>query len=364
MLGVYIHIPFCKNICSYCDFCKMYYNKKYTNNYLESLAKEIKDRYKNEEIDTLYLGGGTPSSLSIDELKKLFVILKIFKLKKDYEFTFECNIEDINEELLCFLKENGVNRLSIGVQSFNDKYISILNRKHNKEMVFNNIKLAKNYFSNINIDLIYGIDENIEIVKEDLNNFLNLDIPHLSYYSLIIEDNTVLKIKDYDYKDEDVDYKMYKEIEKTLEKNNYIHYEISNYAKDGYYSKHNYNYWLNGDYYGFGLSSVSYLDNKRISNTKNLTKYLNNEFIDNIDVENKRTRQENDCILGLRTLIGINLNDFYIKYNEKVEKVFDIDNLLKDKKLILEEDYLRINKKYFYLANEILIKFLEGEKDE
>ena len=157
---------------------------------------------------------------------------------------------------------------------------------------------------------------------------------------------------------------MYKEIEKTLEKNNYIHYEISNYAKDGYYSKHNYNYWLNGDYYGFGLSSVSYLDNKRISNTKNLTKYLNNEFIDNIDVENKRTRQENDCILGLRTLIGINLNDFYIKYNEKVEKVFDIDNLLKDKKLILEEDYLRINKKYFYLANEILINFLEGEKDE
>ena len=193
-------------------------------------------------------------------------------------------------------------------------------------MVFNNIRLAKKYFDNINIDLIYAVDEDMDIVKEDLNNFLELDIPHLSYYSLIIEDNTVLKIKDYDYINEDIDYMMYKEIEKTLENNNYIHYEISNYCKEGYYSKHNYNYWLNGDYYGFGLSSVSYLDNKRISNTKNLTKYLNNDYIDSMNIEDKRTRQENDCILNLRTLKGININDFYNKYNEKIEDLFDIEN--------------------------------------
>ena len=360
MLGVYIHIPFCKNICSYCDFCKIYYNKKYSNNYLNCLEKEIKKRYKNEEVDTLYIGGGTPSSLDIEELKKLFEIIKIFKLKNKYEFTFECNIEDINEELLMLLKDNGVNRLSIGVQSFNDKYIKILNRKHNKEIVFNNIKIAKKYFSNINIDLIYAVDEDINIVKEDLRYFLELDIPHLSYYSLIVEDNTLLKIKDYDYINEEIDYLMYKEIENVLENNNYIHYEISNYCKDGYYSKNNYNYWLNGNYYGFGLSSVSYLDNKRISNTKNLTKYLNNDYIDSMNIEDKRTRQENDCILGLRTLKGINLDDFHNKYNEKLEDVFDIEELLKDNKLLIEEEFLKINKEYFYLANEILINFLGG----
>ena len=156
---------------------------------------------------------------------------------------------------------------------------------------------------------------------------------------------------------------MYKEIENVLENNNYIHYEISNYCKEGYYSKHNYNYWLNGDYYGFGLSSVSYLDNKRISNTKNLTKYLNNNYIENIDIEDKRTRQENDCILNLRTLKGINIDDFYNKYNEKIEDVFDIDYLLKKNKLIIEEGYLKINKEYFYLANEILVTFLGGNNE-
>lgn len=363
MLGVYIHIPFCKNICSYCDFCKMYYNKKFTNNYLICLEKEINDRYKGEFVDTIYIGGGTPSSLSIEELKKLFEIIRVFKLKEDFEFTFECNIEDITEELLIFLKNNKINRLSIGVQSFNDKYIKLLNRKHDKKMAFDRIVLAKKYISNINIDLIYAVDEDIDIVKEDLKYFLELDIPHLSYYSLIIEDNTLLKIKDYDYINEDMDYLMYKEIENTLGKNNFVHYEVSNYCKDGYYSKHNYNYWLNGEYYGFGLSSVSYLNNKRIINTKNLTKYLKDNFVEDIVVEDKRTKQENDCILGLRTFKGININDFYIKYNEDIFDVFDIKELIDDHKLIIEDNYLKINKDYFYLANEILIKFLGGNDE-
>lgn len=364
MLGVYIHIPFCKKICNYCDFCKIYYNEKFIDKYLNVLEKEIKERYKHEEVDSIYIGGGTPSCLDIKYLKKLFKIVDIFKLKDNYEFTFECNIEDINEELLKLLIKNKVNRMSVGIQSFNEKILNTLNRFSNKNKIINNIKLAKLYFDNINIDLIYGVNENIDIIKKDLDTFLSLDIPHISYYSLIIEDNTVFKIKNKDYIDEEIEYEMYNLIEDTLTVNNYNHYEISNYAKDGYLSIHNYNYWLNGNYYGFGLSGVSYLNNKRIINTKNLTKYLNGVIIDEEILEDKRTRQENDCILGLRTLKGINVLEFYKKYNKTIFDVFDIKNLIEEKILILEEDYLRINKKYFYLANEIYMYFLKGGNNE
>ena len=146
----YIHIPFCKNICSYCDFCKMYYNKDFIDKYLLSLEKEINLYYKNDLLNTLYIGGGTPSCLDEISLKKLFKIINIFKLNKTYEFTFECNIEDINEKLLIFLKENKVNRISIGLQSFNKKYIEFMNRKYlNKKEITDKINLVKKYFNNI-----------------------------------------------------------------------------------------------------------------------------------------------------------------------------------------------------------------------
>lgn len=355
-MSIYIHIPFCTSICTYCDFCKLHYNKKYIDNYLEILKKEVLERYKNEKIKTIFIGGGTPTSLDKDELTKLLEITKIFNIEQEIEFTIESNVESLTEDKLKIMKEYGVNRLSIGVESFNNNILKILGRTHTKEDIYNKIKLAKKYFDNINIDLIYAVTNDINIVKEDLKEFLKLDIPHISTYSLIIEDKTVLKINNYQNINEDIDYEMYNLIGDTLEENNYIHYEVSNYAKEGYKSKHNLVYWNNEEYYGFGLGSTSYLNNIRRTNTKNLTKYLNNNYIDEEEYEDKEVRIENEIMLGLRKLEGINLDTFKKKYNKELEELYDITNLLKEKYLIKENNYLKINKKYIYISNEILLK--------
>ena len=358
-MSVYIHIPFCNSICTYCDFCKIYYNKKYVMRYLDSLRKEIEERYNDEEVSTIYIGGGTPTCLDDEELKELLKITKLFNVKDKIEFTIEGNIESITENKLKIMKEYGVNRISIGVQSFNDNVIKLLGRKHNKNEVFSKIELVKKYFDNINIDLIYAAYEDTDILKEDINNFLFLDIPHISTYSLIIEDNTILKIKGYKNINEDLDYEMYSYIEKTLEENNYIHYEISNYAKKGYESRHNLVYWNNDFYYGFGLSSTSFINNKRRINTKNLTKYLDDNYLDKEVYEDKKVRMENEVMLGLRKLSGIDLNNFRYKYNYDLENVFNIDELIRDGYLIIEDNYLRINKKCIYISNEILLRIFD-----
>lgn len=358
-MSIYIHIPFCNSICTYCDFCKILYNKKYINDYLDNLEKEIRKRYKNEKVNTIYIGGGTPTSLDIDELERLLKLTKIFKTDKNVEFTIETNIESINLDKLKLLKEYNVNRISIGVESFNEKVINILGRCHTKEDIFNKVKLIKKYFDNINIDLIYAVTADIDIVKDDIDNFLKLDIPHISVYSLILEDNTYLKVNNYNNINEDIDYNMYKYIESVLESNGYIHYEISNYARKGYESCHNLVYWNNLDYYGFGLSSSSYIDNIRMVNTKNLTKYLNGIYIEKEEYEDISIRMENEIMLGLRKLSGIDLDKFKEKYHKDLEEVFNISNLIKDEYLIKENNYLKINKKYIYVSNEIIVKILE-----
>lgn len=354
IMSIYIHIPFCTSICSYCDFCKIIYNEKYISNYLDMLEKEIKERYKDESVKTIFIGGGTPTSLSYDELKRLFDIINIFNKEDEIEFTIESNIESISEDKLKLMKEYGVNRISIGVESFDDDTLKLLGRRHNKIDTFNRIELVKKYFDNINIDLIYAAYNDINILKKDIDYFLSLNIPHISTYSLIIEDNTVLKIKGMNNIDEDIDYEMYKYIENTLERNHYNHYEISNYAKEGYESKHNLVYWNNEEYYGFGLSSTSYINNIRRVNTKNLSKYLNGEFINNEEVEDINTRMENEIMLGLRKFNGIDINKFKDKYNKEIEDVFNIDDLVKDNYLIKDDNYLKINKEYMYISNEII----------
>mgnify|MGYP003288954767 CR=1 FL=1 len=361
MLGVYIHIPFCKNICNYCDFCKVYYKTGYVSSYLDSLELEIKFRYKNEFIDTIYIGGGTPSSLNLEELKRLFNIIKIFKLKDNYEFTIECNIESIDEDKLKLFKENGVNRLSFGVESFDKDVLKILGRYHNEEMVFRNIELSKKYFNNINIDIIYGVTCDINIVKKDIDKYLELDISHISCYSLILEENTKLYIDRHKYIDEDTDRLMFDYINDTLVSNGYNHYEISNYAKDGMESIHNKNYWLNGSYYGFGLGAVSYLDNYRISNTKNLNKYINCDYIEHSEYEDINIRRENDLILGLRMIKGINIDLFDNKYNDNLLDKDIIIKLITENMLEVDNGYLRCNYKYIYLLNDILVKIMGSE---
>lgn len=356
---IYIHIPFCNHICTYCDFPKVLYNKKYINNYLDSLEHEIKLRYKNEKVASIYIGGGTPTSLEYNELQRLLDITKIFNKKKYIEFTIESNVESLDLNKIKLLKQYNVNRVSLGVQSFNKDILKELNRHHTKEQIFNTINnLKKEHISNISIDLIYGINNNLDIIKEDIETFLKLDIPHISCYSLIIEDNTIFGINKRKYINEDLEYKIYKYIEDILTKQCYYHYETSNYAKENYNSLHNLNYWNNGYYYGFGLGAVSYLDNYRISNTKNLTKYMKNNYLDIKNYEDETTRISNTLILGLRKTKGINLNDFTNKYHKNIIELYNIKDLIKEKKLILKNNYLYINPKYYYLANEILINFI------
>lgn len=356
---IYIHIPFCNHICNYCDFPKVLYNKKYINNYLDSLEHEIKLRYKNEKVASIYIGGGTPTSLEYNELQRLLDITKIFNKKKYIEFTIESNVESLDLNKIKLLKQYNVNRVSLGVQSFNKDILKELNRHHTKEQIFNTINnLKKEHISNISIDLIYGINNNLDIIKEDIETFLKLDIPHISCYSLIIEDNTIFGINKRKYINEDLEYKIYKYIEDILTKQCYYHYETSNYAKENYNSLHNLNYWNNGYYYGFGLGAVSYLDNYRISNTKNLTKYMKNNYLDIKNYEDETTRISNTLILGLRKTKGINLNDFTNKYHKNIIELYNIKDLIKEKKLILKNNYLYINPKYYYLANEILINFI------
>lgn len=361
MLGVYIHIPFCKNICNYCDFCKVYYKTGYVSKYLDSLELEIKNRYKGEVIDTIYIGGGTPSCLSLEELKRLFDILKIFRLNDNYEWTLECNIESIDSDKLDLFKSNGVNRLSFGVESFDKDILKILGRYHNEKMVFDNIKLSKKYFDNINIDLIYGVTDNIDKVIYDIDKFLELDISHISCYSLILEENTKLYIDNHKYIDEDVDRMMFDYINNKLVSCGYNHYEVSNYAKDGYESVHNRNYWLNGYYYGFGLGSVSYIDNYRISNTKNMNKYLNNDYVKDKEYEDINIRKENDLILGLRLIHGINYKLFNERYNDSLLDRDIIKELICDELLLLDGEYLKCNYKYIYLLNDILVRIVGSE---
>ncbi len=360
MKSAYIHIPFCHDICSYCDFCKMRYRKDWADLYLESLKYEIKTKYNGEKIRTLYIGGGTPSCLNIDELNKLFEITNLFNLEELEEFTIECNIESLTNEKLILFKKNGVNRLSIGVQTFNEKYIKLLNRNHTKDEVFEKIEMAKMIgFDNINVDLMYALpDETIEDLEYDVDNILRLNVEHISCYSLMIEPNTKLFISKIKPIDEDLDYEMYRYIEKRLTNREYNHYEISNYSKNNHESKHNLVYWNNEYYYGFGLSSSGYLDGYRYDNTKNLNKYIEHNYIDNIAKISDEDRLRYELILGFRKINGINKKDFNDKFGISIYDVFNIKELLNKRMLNEDENNIFISDEWIYKSNEILVNFV------
>lgn len=354
MKSAYIHIPFCTSICSYCDFCKFFYNQELVDKYIDSLIKEIDTNYKGEELDTIYIGGGTPSSLNLENLDKLLsYISNNLKTSNSLEYTIECNVMDITLEKLELFKKYNINRLSIGVESFNRDILSFLERNYSKEDIIDRITLAKKHFKNINIDLIYAVpNETLDMLKSDIKEFLKLDIPHISCYSLIIEDHTKLGIKNTDYISEDLDYSMYKEIEESLEKNGYDHYEISNYAKNNYESRHNLCYWKNHKYYGFGLGSSGYIDNYRYTNTKNLNKYLNGNYIDNKEIITKELNASNYAILGLRTKYGINKQEFFDNIGINFKDMYDTSDLIET------DESFYLDKSKWYIENSILIKFI------
>ncbi len=357
----YIHIPFCKNICNYCDFCKNYYNEKIVLSYLDALKKEIKENYNNELLNTLYIGGGTPSCLNYNELDKLFEITKLFNLSDDYEFTFECNYEDINEIMLRKLKENKVNRISIGIQTFNEKFKQILGRGINKKDMISKINLAKKYFNNINIDLMYALPlESLEELKCDVLDIINMKVSHISTYSLIVEKNTKLGIKKIKETNDDLQRKMYDMIIDILSKNGYQHYEISNFSKIGYESKHNLTYWNNLEYYGFGAGASGFVSNIRYDNTKSVFKYINGVnkiYEEKID---KITKIKDEIMLGFRKTKGINKSEFKEKYNIELLQAFDLNKMIMDG--LLKDDSLNIYipDKYMFVSNEIILRAISN----
>ena len=361
--SAYIHIPFCKKICSYCDFCKNFYKDELTFKYLDALEKEINNNYNGEILDTLYIGGGTPSALSIKNLKKLFNILKIFKLNNKYEFTFECNYEDINDEMLRFLKKNKVNRLSIGIQTFNNKYKSFLNRNINELEMIKKINLSKKYFDNINVDLIYALkNETIEELNIELDKFIKLDINHISIYALIKEPNTKLYIDNYIETSDEVEADMYQLICTKLKEHGYNHYEISNFSKPGYESLHNTTYWNNNYYYGFGASASGFINNIRYDNTKSVYNYIKGVTKVNSEVMNNDMLINDEIMLNLRKCSGINKTSFKLKYNKDIEDMFNLSEMIYNGYIICDKDNIYIPEKYLFLSNRIIFMFLENKK--
>lgn len=334
----------------------MYYNDLFFNTYYEKLLREVDiyQDYLNNTFKTIYIGGGSPSSIGINNLEK---ILKILDLKKeeDYEFTVELMPLDITEELLLLLKKYHVNRISIGVETVNPKYQKLINRLVKKEVLTDKINLAKKYFDNINLDLIYAFkDETLEEVDEDINYLLSFNIEHISTYSLILENNTYLKYVNYQEIEDTISSQMYFYIKEKLEEFGYKHYEISNYAKEKV-SKHNLVYWNNEEYLGLGLSASGYIGDIRYTNTRNLDKY---PFVKEEEYLNNKDKMTYFMILGLRKIEGISIKKFKELFNKDIYEVYNIKDLLNKNYLILKDNNLSINPKYLYVSNSILEHFV------
>lgn len=357
----YIHIPFCKKICSYCDFCKVFYDKKLVFKYLESLEKEIKDIYKGEYQETIYIGGGTPSCLDIEELKKLFEIIEKLNHDRQTEITFECNFDSITKEKIDLLNEYGVNRLSFGLETTNKNVLRQINRELEIEEVKKIINYSKKIgISNINIDLMYGFENtDIEDLKKDIDFILELNPTHISTYSLEIHDNTKFAIDKVCNIDDELDRLMYEYIHKKLIENKYDHYEISNFSKKGFESRHNLCYWKNECYYGFGVGASSYINDERITNSRSITSYINNNIKREKEKLNITDKIIYEMILGLRLKTGVNLNYFKEKYNKELYDIYDINKLIEDNKVIIAGNTIKVPFDKWYTINSILIDFLE-----
>ncbi len=360
MKGVYIHVPFCKSICSYCDFCKLFYDSKWAKMYLKKLALEIDNYYMGEDIRSIYIGGGSPSSLSLEELEFLLNLTKKLNKMKNIEFTFECNLADINMNFLKLLKFYNVTRLSIGIQSFQPHLLDLMGRSHTFLEAKEKIALARSLgFNNINLDLIYGFyNESLDDLRKDLKLFLKLKPDHISTYSLQLEDHTLLKVNNIPLIDEDDEYLMYETIVDTLIRSGFNHYEVSNFAKKNKECIHNLGYWNNEEYYGFGLGACGYVDKVRYANTRSFLAYLKENFRLEEKILPKQEIMDNEVMLGLRKTKGISLEEFKRKYDVDLGSVYPLKPLLKSKELKQKKEYIFIPGDKLYIMNEILLKMI------
>lgn len=360
-IGLYIHIPFCKQKCYYCDFCSYANKLNMQDQYIYSIIKEIKNIKDKENylIKTIYIGGGTPSIVDSDKIAEIiFEIKNDFKIFKEVEITIEVNPGTITENKLKKYRECGINRLSIGLQSANDKILKEIGRIHNYMDFERTYKLARKVgFKNVNVDLMIGLPgQTIRDVEETLEKILEKSPEHISVYSLIIEEGTILqkKIENGDVKlfDEDIERSMYWRVKDVLEKNNYIQYEISNFSKQSYESRHNTDCWKQKEYIGIGISAHSYLNSMRFSNICDIEEYIKNiqnkEYEKNVIIHEKQdydTMMNEYMILGLRMLKGINIEEFKNKFN-----INPIKKYQKELKKMEKADLLEINDKKIILT--------------
>ncbi|MBC35846.1 MAG: coproporphyrinogen III oxidase [Bacteroidetes bacterium] len=358
MAGIYIHIPFCKQKCHYCNFFSVA-TLKNKEALIKSILQEIenrKDYLGNEEVKTIYFGGGTPSLLEIEELNLIFEQLhKHFKICKDAEITLEANPDDLNRTYLEQIKNSPINRFSIGIQSFHNDDLKYLNRIHSGEDALNSIKLAQDYgFENLTIDLIYGIPGlTMDKWKRNLELFYSLNIPHLSAYSLTVEPKTALdtlirKKKLPNVKDEE-SIAHFKFLQKSVKENGYEHYEISNFSKPGYYSKHNSLYWLGAHYLGLGPSAHSFNGTSRQWNVSSLSRYIQgcekNDPVFEKEILSKDQQFNEYIMTSLRTSWGCSLehiqNIFGKQYLKKLE--LNISPFIK-------KEWVTLNSKTYFLT--------------
>jgi len=356
--NAYIHIPFCKSKCNYCSFTS-FVDLFNIQQYLSCLKTEITYFYKKEKLNTLYLGGGTPSLLSVSQIDEL---LNLFCFENDAEITIELNPSDIDELYLKNLLKIGVNRLSFGVQTFNDDILKIIGRRHNSIDAINVVKLANSVgFENISIDLIYGLpNQTMDKFKKDLEMAVNLPIKHLSFYGLKIESGCkFFSAVPTNLPDADIQADMYEFLCKFLPERGYSHYEISNFSKTGYESKHNLNYWNNNSYYGFGVSAHGYDGDVRYSNKNTLNEYFENPIVHDIfNKLSKSEKLEEEIFLAFRKGVGINVENINKKFNIDFIKKYDkILTKYKDYFIKTEQGYA-FNIKGFLISNEILSEFL------
>ena len=368
--SAYVHIPFCTQICYYCDFSKVFIKNQPVDSYLEHLIEEY-DSYDIKKLRTLYIGGGTPTALSAPQLAFLLERLTD-KLDLSYleELTIEANPGDLDQEKIAVLKDSPVNRVSLGVQTFNDRMLKQIGRSHSEKDIYENIaNLKKAGFDNISIDLIYALPkQTMEDVKTNVAKAIALDIPHMSLYSLILENHTVfmnrMRRGKLPLPKEDLEAEMFDYIIAELEKAGFEHYEISNFSKPGFESRHNLMYWDNAEYYGIGAGASGYVDGVRYKNHGPIRHYLQAVEAGNARVQEEmltlKEKMEEEMFLGLRKKSGVSKKRFEEKFGLSFEDQYGavVSDLTEQGLLVPDRDIVRMTKQGLFLGDTVAEKFI------
>lgn len=373
--SVYIHIPFCRNICYYCDFNKVFLEGQPVDRYLDGLAKEIEWTLQDvpQRLATLYIGGGTPSTLTLVQWRKLFADLeKYFQLLPDCEFTIEVNPEDVSRELAELFAAQRVNRISMGVQTFNEKLLKKIGRKHTAADVYRAIEAFQTAgITNISVDLINALPgETLADYEETLAEALALDLPHYSFYSLILEERTLFSQWERRGKlvlpEEDLSADMYERTVAALEKAGRKRYEISNFALPGKESKHNLVYWNNQEYFGFGAGASGNFAGCRTQNIGPVAHYLKKISVGELPyrthhLESRQEAIEEEMFLGLRKASGVSFAEFFTRFGEMLDEVYGpvIERFIDQGLLVKEADRIHLTPQGFLLGNIVFAGFLQ-----